>query len=365
MIRKTLCFILLVLVSNNQAFSHPSDSLFRVGLIMPFKTNSIRNGLSEASLDYYEGVKIALQELEQSGIRLRLYVFDSQKDSFALNEILDHPDLPSLHLILGPAAVVELNEVAAFCARHDIPLVSPLKHYTPPEGVKPVLFNPFSNDSIRIKATIEKAIWVFRNAKLVILNDNSAECARNIGYIKGVSGAAFGKRNLSVIPYNNGNFSQYLPKNDSLVILMPTSRIGMLTAVVKFLEDHPKAVAVGHHQWYENLEATMASGKMNRVYIPEVNFVDPADTITRSFRLRYREEFRSEPTRFVYVGYDQMMFFGQAMMAFGRNFPERTANGAFPMLQNEFYFKKKNGTYDNYGINLVTMGEQLPYKAQP
>ncbi len=353
-----------LILSSSSSNAKPADSLFKVGLIMPFKSNSMRNGLSEASLDYYEGVKLALQELELNGIKLRLYVFDSQKDSFALKEILAHPDLPNLHLIIGPAASTELDEVAPFCAKHGIPRVSPLKYYSAPEDAHTVVFNPFSNDSIRVKASIEKTVWVFQSSKIYILNDNSPECARNIGYIKGVSGA-FRKRSLSVIPYNNGNFSQLLPKNDSVVIVIPTSRTGMLSAVVKFLEEHPKATAVGHHQWYENLEATMASGKMTRVFLPEVNFVDQYDSITQKLRLRYRDQFRSEPTRFVYVGYDQMLFFGQALMAFGRNFPERVSDGSFPMVQNELYFKKRNGSYDNYGINLITMGEQRPYKVRP
>lgn len=354
----------LFLLHGTCAWAKPSDSLFKVGLIMPFKSNGIRNGLSEASLDYYEGVKLALQDLESNGMKMRLYVFDSQKDSFAMAEILEHPDLPGMNLIIGPAAPAELDEVAPFCRKYKIPLVSPLKYYTAPEESRSLVFNPFSNDSIRIKATIEKTVWVFRTAKIYILNDNSPECIRNIGYIKGVSGA-FSKRSLSVIPYNNGNFSQLIPKNDSVVIIMPTARTGMLSAVVKFLEEQPKAVAVGHHQWYESLEATMASGKMNKVYLPEVNFVDQSDTLVQQFRLRYRDQFRSEPTRFVYVGYDQMLFFGQALMAFGRGFPERIVNGAFPMLQNELYFKKRNGSYDNYGINLITMGEFRPYKVHP
>ena len=354
----------LLLLDGLHVCAKPADSLFKIGLIMPFKSNGIRNGLSEASLDYYEGVKLALQDLESNGIKMRLYVFDSQKDSFALSEILSHPDLPGMHLIIGPAAPAELDDVAPFCRKYKIPLVSPLKYYTAPEESRPLVFNPFSNDSIRIKATIEKTVWVFRSAKIYILNDNSPECSRNIGYIKGVSGA-FGKRSLSVIPYNNGNFSQLIPKNDSVVIIMPTSRTGMLSAVVKFLDEQPKAVAVGHHQWYESLEATMAAGKMNHVFLPEVNFVDQSDTLVQQFRIRYREQFRSEPSRFVYVGYDQMLFFGQSLMAFGRDFPERIANGAFPMLQNELYFKKRNGSFDNHGINLITMGELRPFKVQP
>jgi len=35
------------------------------------------------------------------------------------------------------------------------------------------------------------------------------------------------------------------------------------------------------------------------------------------------------------------------------------------MIQNELYFKKRNGNYDNYGINLITMGELRPIKVHP
>lgn len=357
-----LCLIPLLLPQVLRAL--PADTLFRVGVVLPFKANGSRGGLAEASLDYYEGIRLALEDLEQMGMKVRLYVYDSQRDSSALDEMLAHPDTRNLDLMLGPVVPSELDKVARFCGEHGIPLVSPWRFYAAPPGSNCLVLNPFSNDSTRIKALTEKALWYYPGVKVVALNDNSSEALKNIECMKQVF-RSYTRRSFKVVSYNASNPAAQLPLADSVVILVPMSRTAILTSLNKYLESNPKAVLVGHPSWYEKLENTLSAQPLTQVVLPEMNFVDFSETEVYNFRVRYRSQYLSEPSRFTYMGYDQLYFFGQALMAFGRDFSGAVGNGSFRMLQHEYHFKKRNGYMENYGINFIGVREFQPLKLKP
>jgi len=360
--RVFLCLLPLLLPQVLRAV--PADTLFRVGLVLPFKSNGNRGGLAEASLDYYEGVRLALEDLERMGMKVRLYVYDSQRDSSALDEMLAHPDTRKLDLMLGPVIPGELDKVAHFCGTHRIPLVSPWRFYAAPAASNCPVINPFSNDSTRIKAITEKALWHYPGMKVVALNDNSSEALKNIDYMKQVF-KSYTRRSFKTVPFNAANPAAQLPVSDSVLILVPMSRTAVLSTMSKYLESNPNAVLIGHPSWYEKLENTLSTYAMNQVVLPEMNFVDFSENAVYQFRLRYRIQYLSEPSRFTYMGYDQLLFFGQALMAFGRNFSSAVSNGSFHMLQHEYYFKKRNGYWENYGINFIGVRELRPLRLKP
>jgi hypothetical protein len=357
-----LCLLPLLLPQVLRAV--PADTLFRVGVVLPFKATGSRGGLSEAALDYYEGIRLALEDLEQMGMKVRLYVFDSQRDSAALDEMLAHPDTRQLDLMLGPVIPNELDKVARYCGQYGIPLVSPWRFYAAPVGSNCLVFNPFSNDSTRMKALTEKALWYYPGVKVVALSDNSSEAVKNIENMKQVF-KAYTKRSFKVVPYNATNPGTQLPVSDSVVIIVPMSRTTVLASLNKYLESNPKAVLIGHPSWYEKMENTLSNHVLNQVILPEMNFVDYSEAEVYNFRLRYRTQYYSEPSRFTYMGYDQLYFFGQALMAFGRDFSGAVSNGNFRMLQHEYNFKKRNGYLENYGINFVSVRDLQPIKLKP
>jgi len=342
----------------------PSDSLYRVGLVMPFKSSGAKGGLTDASLDFYEGVKIAMEDLEALGLKVRLYVYDSQRDSFGLDDMLQHPDIAKLDLMIGPVVPQELDKVARFCGKHQIPLVSPLRFYQAPAGSGCIVINPFSNDSTRIKGVTEKALWNFPGRKVFVINDNTTESNRNIAYIKSVFNG-YSRRSLHVVNYKENNLISQLPLFDSVVIVVPTSKTAALEMLIKYLETNPNAIVVGHHTWLEKLEPTMNTMNLDRVFLPEMSFVDSRNPEVFRFRSRYRTAYFTEPSRFNYMGYDQMMFFGQAMMTFGKSFTNRVLGGSFPGLQNEYAYKKRHGYIENYGINYVVVREMQPIRHLP
>ena len=57
-----------------------------------------------------------------------------------------------------------------------------------------------------------------------------------------------------------------------------------------------------------------------------------------------------------------MMFFGEALKAFGIGFPKYLKNREFSYLHNSLNFVEKKGYYENESVNLIWFKDYVPVK---
>ena len=102
---------------------------YNIALLLPFQLNEIDPKISKRSnqyiLDFYEGVKLAVDSLKAKGILVNLYSYDTEKDITIINSIISLPELKTMDLIIGPVYPVQMPIVAAFSKKNNIINISP------------------------------------------------------------------------------------------------------------------------------------------------------------------------------------------------------------------------------------------------
>jgi hypothetical protein len=83
-------------------------------------------GNSENFLQFYEGVLIALDSLQNSGMDVVLHVFDTQNNIDTTRLFIQNPGFRSSDLIIGPVHQGIQKVVADAAANYRIPMVSPI-----------------------------------------------------------------------------------------------------------------------------------------------------------------------------------------------------------------------------------------------
>jgi LysM repeat protein len=96
------------------------------------------NSKSLQFLPFYEGFRMALDSLEKSGLKIRLYVYDVDKDTVKTRRLLQKPELKSMDLIFGLLYHRNFQIVAAFAEKNRINIVNPIS-----ERSELVSGNPF------------------------------------------------------------------------------------------------------------------------------------------------------------------------------------------------------------------------------
>ena len=115
-----------------------SDKLI-ISLLLPFMfeeadslmANGLDPNLSNLSsktinsMDLYNGVLIALNELKKKGYQIDLNVFDTQYDTSITKQILNDSTFKKSNLIIGPIFSTNIKKVRNFSRNYSIPMITP------------------------------------------------------------------------------------------------------------------------------------------------------------------------------------------------------------------------------------------------
>jgi hypothetical protein len=354
MIRRfIISFVLIVSVGAAQAQLFAQE--YRVALILPFKSEGTQNSLSEAMLDYYEGFKMATSYLESEGLRMKLYVFDSEKDSNALETILEHRDMKKMDVIVGPVYEKNLAMAEAFCAKHRILLVSPLKYYVPKEAKSEVI-NFFAPDSMRVGSIAQKCGRFFYKHKIYIVQDNTKQSQADALLMR----KKLREQNVPFVRITtlaNGKLTPLPAHTDSVILISATSSRDAKSLLTKAIKNKYQSFVIAHLDWNAAVPSTFEIDEPQVIY-PEVNFVSYHDTFASSFRNNFFDLYYGEPSKYAYIGYDQGMYLSYGLMTFGRNFSRHLPDAEFRGLINVIKLTDSENGMVNLGLNYLQIIEE-------
>ncbi|MCC7299028.1 MAG: hypothetical protein IT244_11900 [Bacteroidia bacterium] len=360
--RIRLYIILLFSVfSGNQAFAQLFSKEYRIALVLPFRSAGNQNNLSEAMLDYYEGFKMAAKDLEGEGLNLKLYVFDCEKDSMALQTAFEHPDMPKMDVIVGPIYEENLKVAETFCAAHNIILVSPLKYFVP-ESYERVI-NFFVPDSIRVASIAEKCGRLYPNHKIYIATDNSTESKKQAEIIRRTL-SAMKVGHVKTTYYANSKLSPIVAHPDSVIIISTISSKDAKSTLLRAIKYQAHSLVYAELDWYSPTQNVRGVDEPQMVY-PEVNYVSAADSASIYFRERFFDTYAGEPSKYAYIGYDQATFLCYGLMTFGPQFCKHLPDAEYRGLINMIRLKDTPAGLINIAINYLQVIEDERIEYHP
>lgn len=100
-----------------------------IAVIMPFNLDagsSAEDKLQMRSVEFYEGVLLAVNQRQQMGQHINVVAYDL--GTRTLDDILTDETLLSANLVVGPINASDVRAVAQFCESHDINMISPIAY---------------------------------------------------------------------------------------------------------------------------------------------------------------------------------------------------------------------------------------------
>jgi len=106
------------------------DKNYRVAILLPFKlkeieqkTENVCNELTgNKILNYYSGIKMAIDSLKQLGLNVHYDVFDTQGLAYVSGKILKVNDLSKYDFVIGPVKKDNIEKVAHFLEFYNTPV---------------------------------------------------------------------------------------------------------------------------------------------------------------------------------------------------------------------------------------------------
>jgi len=108
------------------------DKTYRLAIMLPFKLKKI-DSLNKDEycskitrsniLDYYSGIRLAIDSLQNLGMQIHYDVFDTQASPYVTGKILEVTDLSDYDFVIGPVKKDNIEKVARFLEYDNTPIV--------------------------------------------------------------------------------------------------------------------------------------------------------------------------------------------------------------------------------------------------
>ncbi|MBU8891902.1 MAG: LysM peptidoglycan-binding domain-containing protein [Bacteroidales bacterium] len=317
-------------------------------------------------VEFYEGFLMAVDSLKQNGLSINLHVYDTEKDTARIREILSFPEFGSTDLIIGPIYSNEIKLVSGFSKENHIKMISPLSDNLSLVNENPYLFQVYPSHNSQIDE-FAKFISGFGHKNIVLVHNGDSLGYSNIQMVKD---KIFNNLSIDTL-VNNIQFKEVVfvdsinvlehALNEEIenVFIIPSNEEAFVTDVVTNLNTlkafgHQVSV-VGLSRWqrfrnidpeyYFNLELCIASPF----------FIDYHERDVKNFILKYRDIYRTEPNQMAIHAYDVGLYFLTAMMYYGKNFEQCIYNHSMDLLQADYRFVKwyKTSGYENVDVDII------------
>lgn len=282
--------------------------------------------------EFYEGALIAIKEMQEKGLNLNIYVFDTGKDSLQIVNLLKKKELKNADLIIGPVYTKTFLLASEFCKTKNIPIISPLspndnliKNYKNSFQIVPAFYSQLEQGTMFLSKS--------RKDNFIILhNDTKEERELIFKYKKILKSCYFENHNdsinLRIISLKETKVKDLKPllkldSNRNIIIIPSKERAFVSNAVTKlyieFNRDYDITL-VGFSVWqtFENISLEYFHTLNFHTFEPF--FIDYKDSSVKVFIKKYRDLYNSEPEKYSFYGYDISKFFLTALMNYGKNF---------------------------------------------
>ncbi len=345
----------------NKKINSTLKTSYSIALLLPFQLNEIDPKISKRSnqyiLDFYEGIKLAVDSLKAKGLNLTIYSYDTEKEITILNSIISLPELKTMDMIIGPVYPIQMPLVAEFCKKNKIINISPFS-----ANSKIIENNEFT---FLFQPTIEiQAGVAARYASENFRYDSS--------FVYNYTPPKPKYRNKEVLPVEHKNviifygnelkdslmavYHRDSCKANNLVVShfekINRSKVGLLRTIlgdsVKVSKSNHVFAAISDEVIAANIMSLMEIGRNNtplitrsdwlffslisfeqfekrNVYFVHPDYYDYSNLFYRNFETAYIARTKIYPSIQSLQGFDLMMYFGNAL--------------------------KENGTYFKYGLD--------------
>ena len=331
--------------------------------ISSYKDAILDDRVLRISLDFYSGVKMAVEKAKSFGISTQLKTYDTRRNVQEVTNIISSNDFSSVDAVIGPLLQNTTEAAAARLAQYNVPVISPLSNREMRSYQN--LFQSRPTDEILKNAMFD---YLEKNAvgKNVII---IADAAKN----KEKNELTQILPNSRVILPSEAYLSAekmkgVLSKTQENWVILESSNIGLISSTTSALNRLAR-----EHQiklFTTNRNSGFEDDVVDNEHLGRLNFHYPSvdkqydDMMTEAFIEDYKEQFNMIPNQYVVRGYDLtldiLLRLASAEDLYD-SFEKYT--GFTEYHENKFHYtSKRNGGFYNDAVYIMSLDEELNLK---
>jgi hypothetical protein len=325
-------------------------------------------------LDFYEGIKLAVDTLNREGANISLRAYDTQRDLDLLRRLFSTDELKNADLVVGPFFPEENKIAQEFSEKNRVNIVHPFSNSSDMIGANPyaMLFQPSaetlgrrSAEYLASRVTRKNSIVFYGSTKKdSVMAANFVKTAQEKGLNVVINERIYSRdaaRILEILatPTEFDEFkypSEFTIKKDSIgSIYVATDDALIYTKVVTSIDTRGDSIkVVGSEKWLDDSTVDPEKYQTYRIALTAPNFADASKANYRTFHRRFVKRYGRTPSAAARMGFEFMLFYGNQLKKNGVYFQEGLSKtGLVPGFLFEGF--KFTNSRDNQLVPIITI----------
>jgi LysM repeat protein len=319
-----------------------------IAVFLPFGLDTIKyplKGMSKISTEYYMGALLAIDSLKEWGLEGEVTFYDYSSASKSLTSILASKELLNVNLVISPLHKQQAEEVAKFCALHEIIDVVPVNLNSDLLKQNPYVYQiPSANSLVAEEMANFLKLNNSKEQIVLIRSKNKADIVMEEMFLakyRNSSNALFPK----IIESNLNDFILFSKsEKKTRYVSFSTSKDDVLKILSKLL-DRENTELFGLKDWLEYKELNMiASNGYTFNYISSSCFNYHSKPVINLHK-KYRFKYNADITKMACLGYDMLSVVPKLIFISNGRAEGVMTKINFSILTNSLPMKENNAFY--------------------
>jgi LysM repeat protein len=292
--------------------------VYNIAVFLPLQLDSSANNnrfVAAAALDYYMGMKLALDSLKKLGFAANIHVFDDNSISTSLEAQLNSPQMKSMDLIFSPLQEKQAKIVATFAKDNGIPVVFPVQMPAAIVQMAPNFIAYTTPDAFLIQSLAAQIHQQYQGYTVVLISSPIAADQNLEQQFK----TAFGKvattqSKLKLQEATWATYPKFKPIGGPQLLVSFSSDRAKVVGLLKAAALDSNLLVVGQKDWldYKELDDPAVRNEPFLVALPSYFNYHAPQIIP--FHKTYRRRYNADLTKMSCLGYDLTLHIGKQLL---------------------------------------------------
>lgn len=332
-----------------------TKSVYHIGVLLPFFSDKLTDSTetiypkSAFAIEYYCGLKLALDVLKNEGMDMVIDVADTKSNDF--NSILNRKEIKKEDLIIGPAEKDNIPAANLFSITQNINIISPYYPSLDLDKGNPNFIQVNPSLKTHCEAITKHVLDRYKPSQVVLVCREKDNESLRFKYFQDANALIAGSSKVNPLKelvvtedaptLFKTDFTTYFHKGEPTVFIVPSWSESFIAAFLRKLDIDRKnndVVVYGMPQWLDFQQITYDYYDRLNIHVSSSSFIDPDKSEVKDFKKVYFELFGKVPEKEAYLGYDTGLYFGRLLKKYGTKFQYKMDAEQFTGLQTRFFF---------------------------
>lgn len=325
---------------------------------------------SQRFIEFYNGVIIAMRNLQQKGMSIDLTVFDTEQDPVKVKSILQQGSLENMDVIIGPVYSVNVKMVADFLENKQTIIISPfaqkenllisnrsLFQVKPSYSVAAEMLAGIISRDYGKNIVLVRPDDTLSTAKIDLFKWRLVDSLKQYGSVENVilKEVFFSKNRARRDTINEIRDALVEDEENTIIVLSQKETfVSEVLAKIFTLSGEYNLKVFGFPEWQQFRNIQLNYFHQMDLFLCSPYHLDYNKKEVVDFLREYRNGFKTEPTQFsfAWTGYDVTSYFLTGIGIYGEDFLKCYPGFKAEYLLNGFEFKRfnKSGGGMNYHL---------------